>query len=189
MLAEIEREPAGEVDDGALGGVVRGEAAVTAQAGRGCDLHDAAAAAFQVRQRRSGAEVATLDIGAHEEPPVVEGGLLELLEHGRPGVGDQHVDAAEPGDAGIDHRLHLVRLGDIGGDREQAVHIELRDQGVQPVLAPGGDDDVRPLRGEPPGDAVADAGTCPGDDDCLSDVALIHRSPVRQLLTDYLVSC
>ncbi len=176
--SEVVRQAAGEVHDGALGGVVGGEPPVAAQPGRGTDVHDGAPGPFQVRQRRPCPEVAGVDVGAHDEPPVVGGGLLELLHHAQTRVGHQHVQAPEPPHGGIDHRLHGLRAGDVGGDRERVLLAQLGRQRVQSVLAPGREHHVRPFLGEPSGEADPDPGAGTGDDHGSSAESLFHaRTP------------
>jgi len=78
------------------------------------------------------------------------------------GVVDQDVDAAELLHDPVGHRLDAVAVGDVGADRDGARPPGRRALGVRLVQV--GDDDGRPLRGELPGDRLADALAGPGHD-------------------------
>jgi len=98
------------------------------------------------------------------------------------GVADQHVDAAELGDGGIDHRAHLRRSGHVGtdgdgapaepahlGDRlfggpvaaQRRIAVLLRRAGDPIDL---GDGDVRPRPRQCQRDAAADAAAAAGNE-------------------------
>ena len=81
------------------------------------------------------------------------------------GVVDQHVDAAEPLDPGVDRGLRAGRVGDVQGDGQQVVVLA---EGLRDLVgvAGGGDDLVAGVQGGA-GDVDAHAAAGSGDQDDL----------------------
>ena len=83
------------------------------------------------------------------------------------GIVDEDVDRAKPIDGRRDQKLAVVRLGDVGWDRENGLTAFLFDRGGrtrQRVLGAPGDRDPRALTGEREGDRKAYSRAAPGHD-------------------------
>lgn len=96
--------------------------------------------------------------------------LHVLREGDRPGdagVVHQDVDGSELGLGPLDHRLHGVGVGDVGGNAEDraAPGGELDADGGHVVRVAGVHHDGPAGCGELPGDGPADADRAAGDDD------------------------
>ena len=82
------------------------------------------------------------------------------------GVVDEHVDPSELGHRGVDERLALLGVGDVGGDRDDAapgVAYELRGL-LEPVDPSGAERHVGPGLGQGLGERDAEAAGGAGHD-------------------------
>jgi hypothetical protein len=84
-----------------------------------------------------------------------------------PGVVDEDVQAAEPVDRGLHHRLHVGGCADVGADRQRAAgarHVEPLGQAGGLAEIEVSDHDGRSGLVESLGDPAADAHRAAGDD-------------------------
>ena len=134
-----------------------------------------------MRERRPEAVDDAEEVDVHHAAELV--GLepfgLGVDSHDR--VRDVGVDAAEARDRLGDHVLDLVLLGAVGRNRQRlrAGALDLGDAVLERLLAPSGDDDLRPalpraLRNRPPEPA---RGPC-DHDDLLGKRLLLHAGPI-----------
>ena len=116
VLAELERERAGEADETVLGrGVVRGERRSLASGGAADDDDRPAVAGLDHRrhggfQRVEGAGEVDVD----DVFPLLGGELPGPPGGHHAGVGDDDVEPAELADGVVDQALHRVQIADIG---------------------------------------------------------------------------
>ena len=79
------------------------------------------------------------DVDVDHLLPLGDLGLLERGAEHHAGVRDDEVDAAELGADGVGDALDVVRVGDVGGDREDAF------EGLEAIGAAGDGGDPRAL--------------------------------------------
>ena len=91
---------------------------------------------------------------------------------------DEHVDAAEALDRGVDERMRLLARGDLAGvDRDAlAGRVELVPGGLELGLARAAEHDARALVEEAPRRGLADPAAAARDQDDLV-LVLPHRGP------------
>jgi len=123
-----------------------------------------------VRQDRPRDVEQALEIGVDHPVPVVRVAFLEGREAGREtGVIDQHVRHRAGGDERVHRGVHgcAVPHIDPGDVDRHAAGTELRLELLEPIEPPRPEDEMRPVRGEPPGARGADARARASDQDQL----------------------
>ena len=133
--------------DAVLGEVVDGRAAVGAAARDRADVDQVAHLARavlgggqQVLDRRMGDVEDAVDVDVDHPLPVVERLVGRLVEQHHACVVDDRVEPAQLVDGPADRAGRLLAVGDVGLDDQR---VDLRPQGVEPVLAARRDRDLR----------------------------------------------
>ena len=176
LARQLDRGGAHEAELAGLAGAVvgpAGEPGDGAGDGRGQD-DPAPPGGGQGRQARLHRQDAALQVGAEHLVDLGLGHVGQLDVGEDPGVGAQHVDAAEAVGRRLGHPLAVLAPADVGeevGDLGPA-RAQVRHRCLRRLLVPAGDQDAGPAAREHPGDSLADAtgGTgdhhCPAGDGC-----------------------
>jgi hypothetical protein len=131
------------------------------------DVHDVSGAARDhVRQHQLQAVVHTLEVDGLHLVPLLFGHSQERLTGVDAGIIDQNVDLAELLDGGIDCRSDLRGVADIAGEVLGPASRRAYGLGHRPISAgiPIQQKNASPLRGEQPGDGLADSCGGAGDE-------------------------
>ncbi len=128
-----------------------------------------------MRQDGQRAVDGTPEVGGHGALEIVERHGLHRADQHDPGVIDQDVDASMPFDGEIHQVLALLRIGNVGGDSQDAPrsgmgHFDLG--GIEVLGIPRGQYEVRAALGGVTGDHQPVSGRRPRDDHdtiCQSD--------------------
>ena len=168
----------GEVLAGGIGGAGRDLPVGVLDAVIADQVDDAPAAlAAHMRHGVAGAAHIAHEFELQRGLPIRLRQAFEDAAGGGAGVVDQDVEPAEMRDRAVDERLGVLRLGQIGGDRQGFLAGALLDRGrgvVEPLLVARADRHLAALARQGLGDRPADADAAPRDRRDLAVQLKIH---------------